>query len=131
MTTSNLSGKSTGSGHREGAMKEWVRIPDKTTVRHRLEDHQGAVDGLTEIVAGPKRNPDGRTQYRINVGEPQRLLVAEEDLVILLDDEDLIMMNKEKVEYRRGITERLRGIFQEDRFRRATTVILNGRDKRA
>jgi len=131
MTTSNSSGKSTGSGHREVAMREWVRIPDKTTVRHRLEDHQGAVDGLTEIVTGPKRNPDGRTQYRIDVGQPQRLLAAEEDLVILLDDEDLIMMNKEKTEYRRGMTERLRGIFREDRFCRATTVLPNGRHKGA
>jgi len=129
MTTSNSSGKSTGSGHREVAMREWVRIPDKTTVRHRLEDHQGAVDGLTEIVTGSKRNPDGRTQYRIDVGQPQRLLAAEEDLVILLDDEDLIMMNKEKIEYRRGMTERLRGAFREDRFCRATTVMPNGRGK--
>jgi len=131
MTTSNSSGKSTGSGHREVAMREWVRIPDKTTVRHRLEDHQGAVDGLTEIVTGSKRNPDGRTQYRIDVGQPQRLLAAEEDLVILLDDENLIMMNKEKIEYRRGMTERLRGIFREDRFCRATTVLPNGRHKGA
>ncbi len=131
MTTSNSSGKSTGSGHREAAMREWVRIPDKTTVRHRLEAHQGAVDGLTEIVTGPKRNPDGRTQYRIDVGQPQRLLAAEEDLVILLDDENLIMMNKEKIEYRRGMTERLRGIFREDRFCRATTVSPSGRHKGA
>jgi len=131
MTASNSSGKSTGSGHREVAMREWVRIPDKTTVRHRLEDHQGAVDGLTEIVTGSKRNPDGRTQYRIDVGQPQRLLAAEEDLVILLDDENLIMMNKEKIEYRRGMTERLRGAFREDRFCRATTVTPNGRAKGA
>ncbi|MGH7227679.1 MAG: hypothetical protein ACREIH_00580 [Nitrospiraceae bacterium] len=131
MTTSNSSGKSTGSGHRDVAMREWVRIPDKTTVRHRLDDHQGAVDGLTEIVTGPKRNPDGRTQYRIDVGQPQRLLAAEEDLVILLDDEDLIMMNKEKIEYRRGMTERLRGVFREDRFCRATPVMTNGRVKGA
>src|SRR5437867_11305195 len=123
MLASNSSGKSTGSGRKEAAVKDWVRIPDKTKVQYRLEDHRGAVDGLTEIVTGPKRNPDGRTQYRINVGQPQRLLAAEEDLVILLDDEDLIMMNKEKIEYRRGMTERLRGIFREDRFCRATTAL--------
>lgn len=131
MTASNSPGKSTGSGHKEVAMREWVRIPDKTRVRHRLEDHQGAVDGLTEIVTGPKRNPDGRTLYRIDVGQPQRLLAAEEDLVILLDDENLIMMKKEKTEYRRGMTERLRGAFQEDRFCRATAVVANGREKGA
>lgn len=131
MTASNSPGKSTGSGHKEGAMREWVRIPNKTKVRHRLENHQGAVDGLTEIVTGPKRNPDGRTQYRIDVGQPLRLLAAEEDLVILLDDEDLIMMEKEKVEYRRGITERLRGLFREDRFGRATAMAAKGPEKGA
>jgi len=41
------------------------------------------------------------------------------------------MMNKEKIEYRRGMTERLRGIFREDRFCRATTVLPNGRHKGA
>ncbi|MGH7235623.1 MAG: hypothetical protein ACREIO_04500 [Nitrospiraceae bacterium] len=107
-------------------MRDWVRIPDKTKVQYRLEDHRGAVDGLTEMVTGTKRNPDGRTQYRIDVGQPQRLLAAEEDLVILLDDEGLIMMEKENAVYRQGITERLRGAFQEDRFSRATAVMATG-----
>src|SRR5688572_7354695 len=83
MLESNSSGKSTGSGRKEAAVRDWVRIPDKTKVRYRLEDHRGAVDGLTEMVTGVKRNPDGRTQYRIDIGQPQRLLAAEEDLVIL------------------------------------------------
>jgi hypothetical protein len=108
-----------------------VRIPDKTKVRYRLEDHRGAVDGLTEMVTGVKRNPDGRTQYRIDVGQPQRLLAAEEDLVILLDDEGLIMMEKENAGYRQGITERLRGAFQEDRFSRATAVMANRPERAA
>src|SRR5881628_3781056 len=76
MLASNSSGKSTGSGRKEAAVKDWVRIPDKTKVQYRLEDHRGAVDGLTEMVTGVKRNPDGRTQYRIDVGQPQRLLAA-------------------------------------------------------
>lgn len=131
MITSNLSGKSTGRAQKEVAMREWMRIPDKTKVRHRLEDHQGAVDGLTEIVTGPKRNPDGRTLYRIDVGLPLRLLAADEDLLILLDDEDLIMMEREKPEYRREMTERLRGAFREDRFCRATAMVASAREKGA
>lgn len=131
MLASNPSGKSTGSGRKDVAVRDWVRIPDKTKVQYRLEDHRGAVDGLTEMVTGSKRNPDGRTQYRIDVGQPQRLLAAEEDLVILLDDEGLIMMEKENAGYRHGITERLRGAFQEDRFCRAKAVMANGPEREA
>ena len=40
----------------------WVRIPDGTKVKHRHEGHVGFIDGLTEIVSGPNRNPDGKTQ---------------------------------------------------------------------
>src|SRR2546427_12089007 len=108
MLASNSSGKSTGSGRKEAAVKDWVRIPDKTKVQYRLEDHRGAVDGLTEMGTGVKSKPGGGTQYRIDVGQPQRLLAAEEELVILLDDQGLIMRGKEKEGYRRGNTERLR-----------------------
>lgn len=131
MTDTNASGRSAGSGQRDVTKRDWVRIPDKTKVQYRLEDHRGAVDGLTEMVTGVKRNPDGRTQYRIDVGQPQRLLAAEEDLVILLDDEGLIMMEKENAVYRQGITERLRGAFQEDRFSRGTAVMATGPERPA
>ncbi|MGQ0812363.1 MAG: hypothetical protein ACT4OO_14220 [Nitrospiraceae bacterium] len=96
--------------------KYWVKIPDGTKVRHRQEGHEGLIDGLTEIVAGLGRNPDGRTQYRVNVGPGDRKLAAEEDLLILTDHEGLVIMGKEKVEYRRGVTEQLHGIFTDDRF---------------
>jgi hypothetical protein len=43
----------------------WVRIPNGISVRHRSEDYDGVIDGLTEIVSGPERNPDGKTQYRV------------------------------------------------------------------
>src|SRR5207244_9144377 len=109
----------------------WVRRTCKHSVLCRLEEQRGAVDGLTEMVTGVKRNPDGRTQYRIDVGQPQRLLAAEEDLVILLDDQGLIMMEKESAVYRQGITERLRGAFQEDRFCRATAVMANAPERAA
>jgi hypothetical protein len=102
---------------------DWIRIPDKTKVRHKLDDAQGVVEGLTELVAGPKRNPDMRTQYRLNVGKPQRTLAAEEDLLILLDDEGLVMMEKETELYRRDITERLRTAFSENRFCRPKTAL--------
>jgi hypothetical protein len=94
----------------------WTRIPDKTKVQHRLDNTQGVVDGLTDLVLGPKRNPDRRTQYRLNVGVPQRVLVAEDDLLIVLDDQGLVMMEKESELYRRDVTARLRLAFAEERF---------------
>lgn len=78
------------------AASQWVRIPDGTMVQHRLDGQKGHIDGLTEIVNGPSRNPDGRTQYRINVGKGDRVLIAEEDLLILTDSEGLVRMAKEK-----------------------------------
>ncbi len=94
----------------------WVRIPDGTKVRHRHEAYEGFIDGLTELVQGPQRNPDGKTQYRVNVGAGARLLVSEENLSILLDHNNLVMMEREKEPYRRSMTTRLRASFGEDRF---------------
>ena len=98
------------------AASQWVRIPDGTMVQHRLDGQKGHIDGLTEIVNGPSRNPDGRTQYRINVGKGDRVLIAEEDLLILTDAEGLVRMAKEKGEYRSLVSKQLRGVFGEDRF---------------
>jgi hypothetical protein len=94
----------------------WVRIPDGTRVRHRHDGHDGFIDGLTELVTGPDRNPDGRTQYRLNIGAPARQLVAENDLCILVDCDDLVMMVRQKESYRRTITAHLRSAFAGDRF---------------
>lgn len=94
----------------------WRRIPDGTRVRLRENAQEGVIDGLTELVVGPGRNPDGRTQYRINLGDPDRMLVAEDALLILVDAEGLVLMLKEKVDYRRLVTEQLRGGFSADRF---------------
>lgn len=96
--------------------RAWGRIPDGTKVRHRQEGHEGVIDGLTEIVNGPGRNPDGRTQYRVNVGEPVRKLAAEQELLILTDPEGLVMIVKQNVEYRRHVTAQLHGRFTDDRF---------------
>jgi hypothetical protein len=94
----------------------WIRIPDGIKVRHRYDGHDGFIDGLTEFVVGPNRNPDGQTQYRLNTGVPLRQLVTEDDLCMLLDSENLVIMAREKVPYRRHITERLHGVLTEDRF---------------
>ncbi len=99
-----------------GATTTWVRIPDGTKVRHRHSNLEGFVDGLTEIVSGPNRNPDRRTQYRINVGTDIRTLLAEDELALLLDAEGLVIMAREKAPHRQAVTERLRGAFPEDRF---------------
>lgn len=96
--------------------KTWPRIPDGTKVRHRLDGQEGVIDGLTTIVSGAGLNPDGKTQYRLNVGAPERRLVAEEDLLILADREGLVLMGRERAEYRRYVTERLRTTFADDRF---------------
>ncbi len=95
----------------------WVRIPDGTKVRHRSEGKDGVVEGLTAIVTGPSRNPDGRTQYRIDVaGAPAMQLAAEDDLLILTDKSGLVLILRQQEGYRRHVTERLHATFAADRF---------------
>lgn len=95
---------------------QWVRIPDGTRVRHRSEAYEGVIDGLTVIVTGAGRNPDGKSQYRVKVDGSTRMLVSEEHLNILLDKEKLVLMRRESELYRRWTTDRLRSVFAEDRF---------------
>lgn len=104
------------TSHTPHLASEWVRIPDGTRVKHRHEGHEGVIDGLTEMVTGASRNPDGRTQYRMNIGTSTRQLVTQDDLCILLDHEDLVIMIRQKEPYRRSVTERLHSIFSADRF---------------
>jgi hypothetical protein len=101
---------------RHSSGQPWVRIPDGTRVRHRSEAYEGVIDGLTEIVSGPDRNPDGKTQYRVNVGDSTRLLTSEHHLNILLDNKNLVLVGRESELYRRSVTDRLRAVFSEDRF---------------
>jgi hypothetical protein len=96
--------------------KTWVRIPDGTRVRLREGRQEGIIDGLTELVVGASRNPDGRTQYRIKLADQARILVSEDDLLVLTDAEGLILMVKQKVELRRSMTDRLRSALGADRF---------------
>lgn len=94
----------------------WVRIPDGTRVRHRSESYEGIIDGLTELVSGSERNPDGRTQYRVKVDNNSRLLVSEDHLNILLDKANLVLLGRESELYRKSVTDRLRAVFPHDRF---------------
>ena len=98
------------------AAKSWMRIPDGTKVRLREGGQQGVIEGLTELVIGPGRNPDGRTQYRLNVGDPTRLLASQEALQVLTDAEGIVLIAKQNVDYRRIVTEQLRAEFPADRF---------------
>jgi hypothetical protein len=100
-------------------VRTWKRIPDGIRVRLRENAEEGVIDGLTELVMGPARNPDGRTQYRVHFGQTERMLVAEDALAIVIDDEGLVLMRKEKADYRRLVTEQLRKGFAEDRFVRS------------
>ncbi|BFU92916.1 MAG: hypothetical protein NTAFB01_41030 [Nitrospira sp.] len=107
---------STAKTNRPTPVERWVRIPNGTKVRHRSEAYDGVIDGLTEIVSGSERNPDGKTQYRVNVGDSTRLLVSEDHLNILLDNKNLVLLARESELYRRNVTDRLRAVFAEDRF---------------
>ncbi|MFO0700355.1 MAG: hypothetical protein U0236_14110 [Nitrospira sp.] len=112
MTTANTT--------RSAPAEHWVRIPNGTRVRHRSEAYEGIIDGLTEIVSGSERNPDGKTQYRVKVEDGTRLLVSEQHLNILLDTNQLVLVGRESELYRRSLTDRLRTVLPEDRFVTAT-----------
>ncbi|MEK6585466.1 MAG: hypothetical protein AABZ24_03905 [Nitrospirota bacterium] len=107
---------STTKTNQQPSVERWVRIPDGTKVRHRSEAYDGVIDGLTEIVSGSERNPDGKTQYRVNVGDSTRLLVTEDHLNILVDNKNMVLLARESELYRRSVTDRLRAVFPEDRF---------------
>lgn len=96
--------------------KSWTRIPNGTKVRLLEGGQEGVIDGLTEFVMGAGRNPDGRTQYRINVGEPVRLLMAQDGLIVLTDTDGVVILGKENISYRHIVTEQLRAELPADRF---------------
>ena len=98
------------------ANKPWTRFPNGTKVRLLEGGQEGVIDGLTELVTGPSRNPDGRTQYRLNVGDRSRLLAGREDLAVLTDNDGLVLIVKQSIEYRRLVTEQLRLELASDRF---------------
>jgi hypothetical protein len=84
---------------------------------------------LTEIVSGSDRNPDGKTQYRVKVGDGTRLLVSENHLNILLDNKQMVLLARESELFRRSVTDRLRAVFPEDRFVTAAGKVPTARDK--
>ena len=71
------------------------------------------------MVVGPRSNPDSRTQYRINVRDPDRTLAIEDDLLVLTDADGVVLMVKQKGEYRRMVTQQLQAMFAADRFVKA------------
>ena len=95
-------------------VKRWVRIQDGTRVRFREDRRQGIINGLTELVAD--RNPDNRTQYRSNVGDPDRTLAIEEDLLVLTDADGIVLMVKQKGEYCRVVPQQMQAVFAPNRF---------------
>jgi hypothetical protein len=98
------------------ANKSWTRFPNGTKVRLLEGGQEGLIDGMTELVVGPGRNPDGRTQYRLNVGDRSRLLAGHGDLAVLTDHEGLVLIEKQNAEYRRLVTDQLRAELASDRF---------------
>ena len=73
-------------------VKRWVRIPDGTKVRFLKDGREGIPDGMTELVVGPGRNPDSRTQYRSNAGDPDRTLAIGDDLLLRTDEDGVVIM---------------------------------------
>ena len=65
---------------------------------------------------GRGRNPDGRTQYRLNAGDRSRLLAGQGDLAVLTDKDGLVLILKQSIEYRRLVTGQLRAELTADRF---------------
>jgi hypothetical protein len=87
-----------------------------TTVRFRKDGREGTIDGLTELAVGPCFNPDSLTQYRVNIGDPDRTLAIEENFLTLTDDGGVMQMVRQKSEYRRVATKQLRARFASDHF---------------
>ena len=98
------------------ADKTWTRFPNGTKVRLLEGGQEGSIDGTTELVMGPGRNPDGRTQYRLNVGDRSRLLAGQGDLAVLTDKDGVVLIEKQTIEYRRLVTDQLRTELTSDRF---------------
>ncbi len=92
--------------------KAWVRIPDGTRVRLRDGSQEGVVDGLTELVVGPGPKPGRSDAVSAQLCNQARRLVAEDELLVLNDAEGLVLILKQKVEFRRFMTDRLRAALQ-------------------
>jgi len=47
---------------------------------------------MTELVVGPGRNPDSRTQYRSNAGDPDLTLAIGDDLLLRTDEDGVVII---------------------------------------
>jgi hypothetical protein len=52
----------------------------------------------------------------MNIGAPDRQLVTEDDLSILIDEEELVIMLRQRAPYRRAVTQSLQNVLAADRF---------------
>jgi hypothetical protein len=86
-----------------------VRIPDGVRIRFCEDGREGVIDRLTQLVVGPGRNPDSRTQYRINVGDLDPALAVEDDWLALTDEGGVVLMVKQISKYRRAVTHTIAG----------------------
>jgi hypothetical protein len=68
------------------------------------------------LVVTDGQNQDCRTRYRINVGDPDRTCVNEDNLLALTDADGVVLMVKQIGEYRRAVTQQLQAVFLADRF---------------
>ena len=70
MTNSKAAGLHTGKRSGEN--------PDGMKVKFRGDGREGIIVGLTELVVASGRNPDSRTQHRINMGDTDLALTIGE-----------------------------------------------------
>jgi hypothetical protein len=60
---------------------DWKPFSKGTRVKHRDEGYEGWVDGVTELHAGGKLNPDAKSKYRIRLHDHEkRALAAEQEI---------------------------------------------------
>lgn len=58
-------------------------------------------------------------QYCINVGDPDRTLAIEDDLLVLTDEDGVVIVVQQKGEYLRMVTQQLQTVCAADRFVKA------------
>ena len=62
----------------------WQPLEDGTKVQHHLDGYVGFIEGVTENCEGPKRNPDGKTQYRVRIKSTSTITLATADELEIL-----------------------------------------------
>jgi hypothetical protein len=68
------------------------------------------------LVVGPGRNPDCRTAVPHQHRRSRPALAIEDDLLVLTDADGVVLMMKQKGEYRRVVTQQLQAVFTPNPF---------------